>query len=157
MNAMTEPRASACTIVDVERRLTAVVKAQVPTDMIAQAQRTLRARIADAVETLGLAASGETCTLWRPPVDGFLYMEPGMVVSEPFRSRSDVVVSSLPAGRAAHYLLVGGFAALPAAWARLFAWCEAERLALAGVNWEVYAPAPAEPALQETRLYALLA
>jgi effector-binding domain-containing protein len=157
MTAMTPPRASACTIVDVERRVTAVVKAQVPMDMIPQAQRTLRAKIADAVATLGLQATGETCTLWRPPVDGFLYMEPGTVVAQEFRAHGDVVASALPAGRAAHFLLVGGFEGLAVAWGTLLSWCEAEGLALAGVNWEVYAPAQAEPALQETRLYALLA
>jgi effector-binding domain-containing protein len=143
-------------IVDVERRTTAVVKAQVPMDMIPQAQRTLRAKIADALATLGLTAA-ETCTLWRPPVDGFLYMEPGTIVAEEFRPQGDVVPSALPAGRAAHFLLVGGFEGLAGAWGTLLAWCEAEGLALAGINWEVYGATPAEPVLQETRLYALLA
>lgn len=156
MTAMTLPRSGGISLIDVERRPTAVVKAQVPMDMIAQAQRTLRAKIAGAVAASGLGTTGETSTLWRPPVDGFLYMEPGTLLAQEFRAAGEVVPSALPAGRAAHLLLVGGFERLPKAWTSLFAWCEAEGQALAGINWEVYAPPPAEPALQETRLYALL-
>jgi effector-binding domain-containing protein len=67
------------------------------------------------------------------------------------------VLSELPAGRAAHLLLKGSFEGLPDAWQTLFDWCRAEKLDLAGINWEVYSPwEGVEPAMLETNLYAKL-
>jgi effector-binding domain-containing protein len=76
-------------------------------------------------------------------------------VSRSFEPVGEVVPAALPAGRAAHLLLVGPYDGLPAAWQKLFAWCAEQRLQLAGVNWEIYADD--DPAQLETSLYALLA
>ena len=48
------------------------------------------------------------------------------------------MASALPAGRAAHFQLVGPYDGLPRAWAALLAWCAAQKLKLAGANWEIY-------------------
>jgi len=44
----------------------------------------------------------------------------------------------MPHGRAAHFLLVGPFDGLPAAWRMLFDLCDSGRLKRAGINWEIY-------------------
>ena len=107
---------------------------------------------------LGVAPLGHSCTLWRPPVDCVLDMEPGVLVSGLFPPMDDVVPSELPAGQAAYFLLRGPFDNLPGAWKTLLDWCAAEKLALAGINWEIYsAPEDTEPDKLETALYALLA
>ena len=50
------------------------------------------------------------------------------------------------------------FDGMPGAWQTLFDWCTAEKLALAGINWEIYMPWQGiDPAKLETDLYALLA
>jgi len=68
------------------------------------------------------------------------------------------VPSELPAGRAAHFQLKGPFDGMPGAWQTLFAWCQAEKLEPAGINWEIYMPwQGVDPARLETDLYALLA
>jgi hypothetical protein len=149
---------SDCEIVTTERRPTAVVRLKAKMNGLREAQQTGRARLAEVLPTLGVSPLGHSCTLWRPPVDGVLDMEPGVLVSGPFAPVDDVVPSELPAGRAAYFLLQGPFDKLPGAWKTLFDWCAAEKLALAGVNWEIYsALQDTETEKVETALYALLA
>ncbi len=156
MTAVAQSKPSECRIVTVERQLTAVVKALVPMDKIPEAQGSLRAKISAALPSLDAGPVGHSLTLWRPPTNGRLDLEPGVLVSRVFEPQGEVVPSTLPAGRAAHCLLVGPFDGLPGAWQRLFAWCAEERLQLAHVNWEIYGDWKDDPAAQETSLYALL-
>ena len=147
-----------CEIVTTERRPTAVVRIKAKMSELREAQQTSRARLAEVLPTLGVSQLEHSCTLWRPPVDGVLDMEPGVLVSGAFAAVDDVVPSELPAGRAAYFLLRGSFEGLPGAWKTLLDWCAAEKLTLAGVNWEIYGPwQDVEPDQLETALYALLA
>jgi effector-binding domain-containing protein len=147
-----------CKIVTTERRPTAVVRVKARMSELREAQQTGRARLAEVLPTLGVSQLEHSCTLWRPPVDGVLDMEPGVLVSGAFAAVDDVVPSELPAGRAAYFLLRGSFEGLPGAWKTLLDWCAAEKLTLAGVNWEIYGPwQDVEPDQLETALYALLA
>jgi GyrI-like small molecule binding protein len=145
-----------CRIVTVERRLTAVVKVDVPMPEIPQAERAARAALAAAKPWLVAGVLGDAFTLWRRPAGGRMSMEPGVTVSRPFDPTGTVVPSELPDGRAAHLLLVGPYAGIPAGWQRLFAWCAAEQLALAGINWQVYEGGDKDTATARTALYALL-
>jgi effector-binding domain-containing protein len=147
-----------CEIVTTERRPTAVIRVKARMSELREAQQTSRARLAEALPTLGVSPLEHSCTLWRPPVDGVLDMEPGVLVSGAFAAAGDVVPSELPAGRAAYFLLRGSFEGLPGAWKTLLDWCAAEKLPLADINWEIYGPSQdVEPDQLETALYALLA
>ncbi|MBN8945028.1 MAG: GyrI-like domain-containing protein [Rhizobiales bacterium] len=146
-----------CSIVTVERQITAVVKAVVPMAEIPDAQRSSRRKIDAALKSLDVGPVGASCTLWRPSADGRLDMEPGVVVSHAFEPVGDVVASALPAGRVARFLLVGPFDGLPGAWQTLFAWCAKEGLKPAGINWEIYGDMSDDPTRQETWVHALLA
>jgi effector-binding domain-containing protein len=147
-----------CTIVTVERQLTAVVKARVPFAKIPDAQRSARAAVNAALSSLDAVPTSRPCTRFRTPASGALEMEIGTIVSRPFTAKGEVVPSDLPAGRAAHFLLKGPFDGMPGAWQTLFDWCKAEKLDLAGINWEIYMPwEGVDPAKLETDLYALLA
>ena len=152
---MTKTGTGECRIVSVERQLTAVARAQVRIAEIPGTQRSLRRKISAAVGSLDLAPLGDTCTLWRPLADGKLDLEPGVLVARAFEPVGEVVPSCLPAGRAAHFLYVGPYEGLSAAWQTLFAWCAREGHKRAGINWEIYGKA--ESAQPETSLYALLA
>ena len=96
MQAMTKPKPGECRIVTVERQLTAVVKAMVPMAKIPDTQRSSRAKIKAALPSLGVGPVGHSCTLWRPPVDGCLDMELGMIISRPFEPVGEVVPSGIP-------------------------------------------------------------
>jgi GyrI-like small molecule binding domain len=146
-----------CSIVAVERRLTAVVKVNVPMVEIPRAERSARTKLDAALESLDVGPLGHGFTLWRPPVDGRLDMEPGVLVARAFESRGDVVPSALPAGRAAYHLHVGSYEGIPGAWNTLFAWCSAQKLELTGINWQIYGDHEEDPARLTTALYTLLA
>lgn len=149
---------SACSIVTVERQLTASVKASVPFAEIPNAQRSARAKVDAALPSLEAGPIGRSLTRFRTPSDGRLDMEMGTIVARSFAATGDVVPSDLPAGRAAHFQLKGSFEGMQGAWQTLFDWCKAEKLALAGINWEIYSPWDGvDPAKLETDLYALLA
>jgi effector-binding domain-containing protein len=148
----------ACSIVTVDRQLTAVVKAKVPFPEIPMAQRSARAAIDAALPSLDAGPLGRPVTRFRTPAKDALDMEIGTIVGRSFVGRGEIVLSDLPAGRAAHFQLKGPFDGMPGAWQTLFAWCAAEKLELAGINWEIYMPwEGVDPARLETDLYALLA
>jgi hypothetical protein len=147
-----------CSIVTVERRLTAVVKTKVAFAKIPDAQRAARTAVDGALPSLDAGPLGRPCTRFRTPAASALDMEIGTIVARTFPAKDEVVPSDLPAGRAAHVLLKGSFDGLPGAWQTLFDWCTAEKLTLAGINWEIYMPwQGVDPAKLETDLYALLA
>jgi GyrI-like small molecule binding protein len=140
-----------CSVVTVERQLTAVIKAASPFDQIPQAQRTARAALASALPSLGAGAVGAACTRWTRPTGSVLPMEIGVIVRTGFAAAGEVVPSELPAGRAVHLSMKGGFENLPRAWETLFHWLQAGKLTAAGINWEIYG------ATEDAELYALLA
>jgi effector-binding domain-containing protein len=147
-----------CSIVTVDRQFTAVVKAKVPFPEISKAQRSAHAAVDAALPSLQAGPLGRPVTRFRTPAQGALDMEIGTIVGRSFAANGEVVPSDLPAGRAAHFQLKGPFDGMPGAWQTLFDWCKAERLDLAGVNWEIYMPwEGVDPAKLETDLYALLA
>lgn len=140
-----------CTIVTTERQLTAVVRAKVPFAQIPDAQKSARAALGATLPSLDAGPAGRGMTRFRTPAGGALDMEMGSIVARRFDDRGDVVLSELPAGRAAHLAMKGSFAGLPGAWQTLFAWCSREGLTPSGVNWEIYG------AEQDADLYVLLA
>jgi effector-binding domain-containing protein len=147
-----------CAIVTVDRQLTAVVRAKVPFPEIPNAQRSARTAIGTALSSLDAGPLGRPVTRFRTPATEMLDMEIGTIVGRSFAPKGDVVPSDLPAGRAAHFRLEGPFDGMPGAWQTMFDWCKAQKLELAGINWEIYMPwEGVDPAKLETDLYALLA
>src|SRR5437660_65991 len=91
---------SACTIVIVERRPTAVIRAEAAFAELPQIQRMARAKLGAVLPALDAGPVGAACTRWTPPVGGKLPMEIGIAVGRPFAARDGVLPSHLPAGRA---------------------------------------------------------
>jgi effector-binding domain-containing protein len=139
-----------CSIATVERRRTAVIRASAPFAELPQVQRTARETLAAALPSLGAGATGAAITRWTRPTGSVLPMEIGVIVGQGFAAQGEVVPSELPAGRAVHLSMAGGFENLPHAWETLFRWVQAEKLEAAGINWEIYG------ATQGAELYALL-
>ena len=144
-------------IVHTERRLIAVAPVKAKMNAIPQAHKSARAKLDEALKTLDVAPLGNYLTLWRPPKDGTIDLRPGRLVSKPFVPTDDVGPSELPPGRTAHLVLTGPWDGIPEAWQALFAWCAAQGLTLAGVNWEIYGEDAGDADAIETELYALLA
>lgn len=144
-------------IVQLEPRLTAVVRKAVAPAQMPTAQREARRTLEATLSAAGVDPVDRPLTVWRPPVDGKIDYAPGLFVPAAFDAVGDVSLFTLPSGRAAHLRLRGPYDQLPAAWPRLFEACASQGLSLAGLNWEIYtAPGPPSEAI-ETDLYALLA
>ena len=92
-----------CSIVTVDRQLTAVVRAKVPFAEIPNAQRAARAAVDAALPALDAGPIGRPLTRFRTPAKEMLEMEMGTIVGRSFAGRSEIVPSELPAGRAAHF------------------------------------------------------
>ena len=140
-----------CSIVTTERQLTAVIRAASPFDKLPETHRTARAALASVLPSLEAGPLGPACTRWTRPTGSVLPMEIGCIVSREFPAHGEIVCSELPAGRAVHLAMKGGFENLPRAWETLFHWLQEQKLAAAGINWEVYG------ATEDADLYALLA
>ena len=145
-----------CSIVETQPRQAAVIKAEVAMAEIPATQRALRPKLKVGLQAMDVGPLGDTLTAWSPPMDGRMALWPGVLVSRASAAAGEIEPVTLPAGRAAHLLMQGPYDGLPAAWGRLFAWCKAEQLPLAGRNWEIYHDDP-DPAAIRIELYALLA
>ena len=139
-----------CRIVTTERQVTAVIKAASPFDKIPETPRAARSALASALPSLDAGPLGRTCTRWTRPTGSVLPMEIGTIVTREFPTHGEIVCSELPAGRAVHLAMKGGFENLPRAWETLFHWLQEQKLTAAGINWEVYG------ATEDADLYALL-
>jgi effector-binding domain-containing protein len=142
-------------VVAVAAQPTAIVQTQVLPSEMPAAQRRARPLLANALKGADVNIPAQAFTLWRSGSNGKIDYAPGVFVPQSMRAAGDVSLYTLPHGRAAHVKLTGGYEALPRAWQHLLESCKAQKLELAGVNWEVYAEAGSGAA--QTDLYALLA
>lgn len=157
MNTNTSPAFTIgqASIVAVAEQPVAIVSRDVGFAEIPATQQEASAKVAAATKAQNVAG-GSSFTRFAMLPGGRMRYEPGAFVSGPFRTAGDVKADTLPSGRAAHLTLKGDFAGLQAAWPALMEWAASQKLALSGVNWEVYAPNE-DADRQETQLYALLA
>jgi effector-binding domain-containing protein len=142
-------------VVPVAARPAAIVQTQVLPSEMPAAQRRARPLLANALKDADVDTPAQAFTMWRAASNGKIDYAPGVFVPHSMQAAGDVSLYTLPNGRAAHVKLTGGFEALPDAWQHLFASCKAQKLELAGVNWEVYTEAGSSET--QTDLYALLA
>ena len=142
-------------VVSVAAQPTAIVRTHVLPAEMGAAQRRARSLLANALKDADVNIPAQAFTMWRPGSNGKIDYAPGIFVPQSMQAAGDVSLYTLPEGRAAHVKLIGGYEALPGAWQHLFESCKAQKLELAGVNWEVYAEAGSGAA--QTDLYALLA
>ena len=80
-------------IVTVEQQDTAVVKSTVALADLPNAERSARAKLADALPNLKIGPVGDSFTLCRMPKNGTMYLEPGVIVARGFDPDGDVVHS----------------------------------------------------------------
>ena len=76
-----------CSIVTVERQITAAIKCNVPLSRIPDAERSVRRTLNATVPSLDTGPLGREVTLWRPPVNGQIAMEPGVIVAHAFEPK----------------------------------------------------------------------
>lgn len=123
-------------VVDVVEQHALVVRKTVSFGEMRAAQQAAAPLLEQAMRHAGLA-DAPRFTVWRMQ-DGGVDYGPGRLVPSAVAGQGAVRALALPAGRAAHLRLVGGFEHLPAAWPHLFDACRSHGWHATGLNWEVY-------------------
>jgi hypothetical protein len=147
----------ACEIVTLDRQFAAVLKAEIPMAEIPATERALVPRLLAALPGMDVAPLGRGFTRWRMAAPGVMDLQPGVFVARAFEPVGEIACVELPAGRAAHFKLVGGYEGMGPAWGVLLAWCKGEGLTAVDFNWQVYGDQSAAPADLVTDLYVPLA
>jgi effector-binding domain-containing protein len=70
--------------------------------------------------------------------DGAIRLEVGVEMIDSIPAGGDVVRSATPAGRVASVVHLGPYNQLGTAHKAILDWCAAQKLQLAGPNWEIY-------------------
>jgi uncharacterized protein YndB with AHSA1/START domain/effector-binding domain-containing protein len=123
-------------VVDLVEQHALVVRKTVSFAEMRAAQQAAAPVLEEAVRGAGLA-DAPRLTVWRMQ-DGGVDYAPGRLVPRAVAGHGTVSALALPAGRAAHMRLVGGYEHLPAAWPQLFDVCRSEGWSSTGLNWEIY-------------------
>lgn len=142
-------------LVEIEPRLTAVVRGSVPMTGISAFYDRGFDQVAAVVARQGLSPGGAFGLYLAPPAD-VMELEVGFVVDGQVEPDGDVIPSSLPGGRVARLVHHGAYDGLGEAWGGLMAWVGEQGLSLAGPTWEVYVTEPTpqtDPAALRTDLF----
>lgn len=143
-------------LTDTSETVTAVIKAVVPMAEIAGFFDRSFSELAEALDRQGIAPTGPGFARYAGPPGETADLEVGFPVAQPLPSEGNVVTSSLPAGRVAHVVHVGGYERLGETWGRLAGWIAEKGLTPGADLWEVYVTEPTpetDPADLRTELF----
>jgi effector-binding domain-containing protein len=123
----------------------------------------VKAPIWALVEERALKSLGQTVVVYYDRGTEMLLGKPGgvaadigVLLEEPFEGDRILQCVMTPSGRAAHARHYGHYEMLPVIHGDVRAWCMAEGLTIAGVNWEHYAHWHEDPRQLITDVYYLL-
>ncbi|MEU7628380.1 GyrI-like domain-containing protein [Nocardia sp. NPDC049220] len=142
-------------LVDAVEATTAVVRGTVAPSELRDFFDTSFRVLSEVVAAQEAVIGGGAFGLYRGVSGGLIDLEVGFPVDRVVRPERGVIAGSLPGGRVARVVHLGGFDGLSTAWDRLRSWID-ERDCLPGpVRWEVYHTRPApdmDPADLRTEL-----
>lgn len=141
-------------IIEAAPLLLAAVRSRVSISMISDA--IANSPVWDRVRERGLNHNGRNVVIYWGEADDEVTVDIGVEVSEPFCGDEDLQCVAAPAGRAVTATHVGAPHLLPSVHQRIRAWSAEGERKLSGVNWEVYAQAPDDPAESRTQVFYLL-
>lgn len=111
--------------------------------------------LAEVISSQGVAIMGPAFALFHGPPGETADLEVGFVTDRPVAADGDVRAASLPGGRVARLVHIGGFDLLGSSWAQLRAWIDSQGLVAGRDLWEVYVTEPSpdmDPADLRTEL-----
>lgn len=130
-------------LIEVEAQVTAVIRLTVPRRAIAEALGPAIEEILASLAMQGVRPVGPCFSFhFARPTDVFDF-EAGFPVDRRMSAAGRVYPGSLPAGRIARSIHVGGYEGLVGAWASLFGWVDTAGLVLQPGLWESYVVGPA--------------
>ncbi|HEU5219916.1 MAG TPA: GyrI-like domain-containing protein [Gemmatimonadales bacterium] len=138
----------------VEARPLLAVRARVSQQELAQQIPALLGRVYQGVPSRELL-DGQNVVVYRGTAP-LLDVEAGVGLRGTLTPPEGLVVTSTPAGEAAHSTHWGDYAGIGRAHQAVIAWCISNERALAGPSWEVYGHWSDDPAEVRTDVYYLL-
>ncbi len=139
------------TEVELSEQPTAVVCGHVPHDGIAGFLGEAFGEVMTLVVRHGIAVTGPPFARYGMADDGGWDIEAGFPVAEAPTAEGRVEASTLPAGRTARTLHVGGYGEVAAAYEAVTSYLTEHDLAPAGAPWECYLDGP-EVAMPRTEV-----
>lgn len=148
---MTEPE-----LTNLEETTTAAIHAVVPMAEIAEFFDSSFSELTAVLERQEIATTGPAFARYAGPPEETADIEVGVPVDGSVAPEGEVHPSSLPAGRVARLVHVGGYDRLGETWGRLGEWIAEQSLTPGADLWEVYVIEPnpeMDPAALRTELY----
>lgn len=135
------------TLADLQEQHTAVVRAEVPHDGIAEFLGGTFGEVIGVISAQGLEPSGMPFGRYRPLEGGGWDIEAGFPVPRAIEPAGRVQPSTLPGGHAARVMHRGAYDAVAGAYEAAMAWVVENGFAMNGDPWECYLDGPevAEP------------
>ncbi|QUH02911.1 GyrI-like domain-containing protein [Saccharopolyspora erythraea] len=155
VNAATEPE-----LLVVEPVTTAAIRDVVAMSAIRDFFDNSFSTIAGVLAAQSVAPTGAAFGLYHQPPGDILDIEVGFPTDRAVQPEGPVFVGTLPGGRVARTIHVGGFDGLGSSWERLRDWIQRQGLTPGPVMWEVYLVEPApdmDPSALRTELNWTLA
>lgn len=129
-------------LVDIDPAVAAVVRDVVPMVAVREFFDTSFAALAATISAQRRTILGPAFGVYRGTPGDSVDIEVGFATDRAVRPDGDVVAGSLPGGRVARLLHVGGFDGLGISWGRLHSWIEGNGLSVGELRWEVYLTEP---------------
>jgi len=126
------------TLVTLEPATTAVISARVTMAGIRDVFDTGFGALAAALGAQGIAPTGAAFARYHGDLAATFDVEIGFATATPVATDGDVHAATLPGGRVAQAVHVGGYDGLAASWGTLRAWIVDQGLTPADGIWEVY-------------------
>jgi effector-binding domain-containing protein len=139
---MTVPDAVEPEVVEFGGATTAVIRAVVPMTGIASFFDTSFSSLATAIAEQAVAVTGPAFALYHGPPTDVADLEVGFTTDRAVEAAGDVAAGTLPPGRVARLVHLGGYDTLGSSWQRLGAWMGERRLTPGPLQWEVYVTEP---------------
>jgi hypothetical protein len=121
-------------------RSLAAVRARVPASQVGATFRTYLDQVYSAGRSGVLKLDGQNIFVYRDAesMPGYVDVEFGVGVANPFTTAGNVTYCVTPSGGVATTTHMGDYRALGDAHAAIVAWCRNHNVRLAGPRWEVY-------------------
>jgi effector-binding domain-containing protein len=139
-------------LTDLTETTTAVIHGVVPMEEIADFFDRSFSELVNVLDGQGIARTGPAFARYAGPPGETADLEVGFPVLGSVSPDGQVHPSSLPAGRVARVVHVGGYDQLGETWGRLAAWMVEQGLTPGADLWEVYVTEPS-PEMDPADLY----
>ncbi|GAA1636131.1 GyrI-like domain-containing protein [Georgenia ruanii] len=142
-------------LIDLQEQPVVGVRQRVRMEDIKNLFDTAFEKVLEGIRAAGAAPAGAPYARYFGRPEETVDVEIGFPVQEPFPATGDLVVSTLPAARAAEVIHAGPYDTLPDTYRAMEQWIAEHQLQMLEESWEIYEAGPVsdpDPATWRTRI-----